>query len=298
MADTDRGTTDATLRLGPRWLYAVKPVITRARTEAWRLRGGARNGRPGLRILFYHRVCAEDDVLGVTPRRFAAQMALLRDEGWHVVDVAQAAALLAAGDVPERTVALSFDDGYRDIARHALPVLERHGFRATVFVVIRALEGHECFSWYAAQPPVLRWDDVIALDGTSPFSFEAHTIGHPQLRALPDDEARHEIAGSKAALEQRLGRPVPVFCYPAGVFGERERGMVAAAGFRAATSCEPGVNVPGTDPFALRRIQIDRTDRLADFRAKLEGGHDAPLRVRDAYRRRRYATTPAPISDR
>jgi peptidoglycan/xylan/chitin deacetylase (PgdA/CDA1 family) len=297
MPDTDGRTTDAALlRLGPPWLYAVKPALTRARTAAWHARNAG--PRPGLRILFYHRVCDDADVLAVTPRRFAAQMALLRDEGWHVVDVARAARLLAVGRIPARTVALSFDDGYRDIAEHALPVLERHGFRATVFVVIGALEGRACFSWYAEQPPILGWADVRALDGASAFSFEAHTLGHPNLRALAKPAARREIAGSKAALEEGLGRPVRVFCYPAGVFGERERRMVAAAGFQAATSCEPGANTPATDPLALRRIQIDATDRLADFRAKLEGGHDAPSRLRQAYRRARYATTPASSSER
>jgi peptidoglycan/xylan/chitin deacetylase (PgdA/CDA1 family) len=298
MPDTDGRTTDATLRLGPRWLYTVKPALTHARTAAWQARRGADGPRPGLRILFYHRVSDDPDVLAVTPRRFGEQMALLRDEGWRVVDVGQAADLLATGRLPERTVALSFDDGYRDIAEHALPVLGRHGFRATVFVVIGALEGRTCFSWYDVQPPVLQWADVVALDGDSAFAFEAHTLGHPNLRALSDDDARREIAGSKAALEERLRRPVTVFCYPAGVYGERERRMVAAAGFRAATSCEPGANMPATDPLALRRIQIDATDRLADFRAKLEGGHDAPSRLRLAYRRVRYATTPAPSSER
>ena len=97
-------------------------------------------------------------------------------------------------------VALSFDDGYRDVAEHALPVLERQGFRATVFVATGVVDGTAKFTWYERQPPVLGWSDIVALDGSA-LSFEAHTITHPNLTALAPAAAEREIAGSKRALE-------------------------------------------------------------------------------------------------
>lgn len=274
------------LTLGPAWIQAVKPVLTRARTAAWRARG--RPGRAGLRVLFYHRVSDDPDPLAIAPRRFAAQMDLLRAEGYRVLDVVAAAGLLSAGDRLERAVALSFDDGYRDVAEHALPVLERHGFRATVFVATGVTGGTARFSWYERQPPVLGWTDVVALDAGSVLSFEAHTITHPNLTALTTAAAEREIGGSKRELEERLGRAVAGFCYPAGLYGERERRLVERAGFSVATTCEPGANTPASDPLALRRTAIDGRDRLADFRAKLEGGHDRPSPLRAAYRQVRY----------
>jgi hypothetical protein len=81
---------------------------------------------------------------------------------------------------------------------------------------------------------------------------------------------------------------VSAFAYPAGLYGERERRLVADAGYAAAVSCEPGVNLPGGDRFELRRRQIDSRDRLLDFKAKLGGGHDTPLPLRTTYRRLRY----------
>jgi hypothetical protein len=108
--------------------------------------------------------------------------------------------------------------------------------------------------------------------------FEAHSVTHPNLLLLNDDEARRGIMQSNIALETRLERPVEAFCYPAGLFGEREGRFVADAGYRLAVSCEPGVNQLDTDRLALRRRQIDPRDRRLDFRAKLGGGHDTPLR--------------------
>ena len=273
------------LTLGPRWVQTVKPALTRLRTAAWRASG--RPGRPGLRVLFYHRVSDDPDPLAISPRRFAEQMDLLAAEGFRVVDVVEAGRLLASGEPLEGVVALSFDDGYRDVAQHALPVLDRLRFRATVFVATGVADGTATFSWYARQPPVLGWHDIVALDGSA-LSFEAHTITHPNLTALAADDAEREIAGSKRALEDRLGRAVTGFCYPAGVFGPRERALVARAGFAVATSCEPGANTPRSDPLTLRRTAIAGSDRLADFRAKLAGGHDRPSALRAVYRRARF----------
>jgi peptidoglycan/xylan/chitin deacetylase (PgdA/CDA1 family) len=105
---------------------------------------------------------------------------------------------------------------------------------------------------------------------------------------LRGSAAWEEINGSKRALEARLGRPVVAFSYPSGLFGARERGLVAAAGFHVAVSCEPGLNSSGTDRLTLRRRQIDRRDGPLDFRAKVRGGHDSPLPLRGVYRRSRY----------
>jgi peptidoglycan/xylan/chitin deacetylase (PgdA/CDA1 family) len=278
--------SDGRLSLGPAWVQAAKPLLVSARTTRWRACGARRH--EGLRILFYHRISDDRDLLAVTPKRFRAQMALLADAGCRVVDVADAWAMLARGESPPGVVGLSFDDGYRDIAEHALPVLEQHGFRASVFVATSVVDGSASFSWYASQPAVLSWSDIVALDRDSPFRFEAHTLTHPDLRALRTSAVEREIAGSKDALEEHLGRRVDVFCYPAGLFGRRERAIVARAGFRAATSCEPGANSPRTDPFALRRVAVHPRDRLSDFAAKLAGAHDRPSSLRGAYRRLRF----------
>jgi peptidoglycan/xylan/chitin deacetylase (PgdA/CDA1 family) len=197
-------------------------------------------------------------------------------------------ALLERGVPAPSVVALNFDDGFRDIGENALPVLEGLGFRATVFLPTGVIDGTSTFAWYHdEQPALLNWEEVCELDGGA-LSFEAHTVTHPNLLLLDDDASRREITQSKLDLEARLGRPVDAFCYPAGLFGERERNFVDEAGYRVAVTCEPGVNVPGADLLTLRRRQIDPRDRRLDFRAKVGGGHDTPLPLRGVYRRLRY----------
>jgi peptidoglycan/xylan/chitin deacetylase (PgdA/CDA1 family) len=248
-------TEQADLAPGPAPLYPLKAAHTRLRSLLWLAHGARAPATPGFRILFYHRVSDDRDELAVTPRRFA--------------------------------VGLAFDDGYLDVAEHALPELERHGFTATVFVATGVTDGRVGLSWYREQPPLLSWDDVRRLDGGS-LRFEAHTVSHPNLLAVGEERAREEIAVSKQELEERLGREVSAFCYPAGLYGDRDVRLVAEAGFRVACTCEPGVNTTHTDPLRLHRIQVDARDGLLDFRAKAGGGFDVPSRARAIWRRARY----------
>jgi peptidoglycan/xylan/chitin deacetylase (PgdA/CDA1 family) len=283
--------------------YALKAAGTRARSAAWLARTGGRLDIAGLRILFYHRVAAGRDELAVSPRSFSQQMDFLASQAYNVVDVVEAVDLLRNGSLRARTVGLSFDDGYLDVAEHALPVLAGHGFRATVFVAPAVVDGSAWIDGYRrdSHPPILDWDDIGELDRDGTLRFEAHSLTHPNLTALDEHVARHEIDRSKSALEDRLGRPVEAFAYPSGLFGERERRLVDEAGYRMAVSCEPGVNWPETDRMALRRRQIDARDSLLDFRAKVGGGHDSPPPLRDAYRRRRYGVStgsPSRVSSR
>jgi peptidoglycan/xylan/chitin deacetylase (PgdA/CDA1 family) len=271
--------------VGPTLPASLKAAVTRTRSAWWLLRSRGCLDQSGLRILFYHRVSDDDDPLAVSPRRFREQMELLSTEGYEVVDLADA---LERGLSPGRLIALNFDDGFRDVAENALPTLERLGFRATVFVPTGVIDGTATFAWYRRQPPLLRWDEIRQLDDERTLRFEAHSVTHPNLLLLDDEAARHEIRQSKLDLEARLGRPVMAFCYPAGLFGERERTFVSETGFRLAVTCEPGVNLPGGNPFTLRRRQIDPRDSLLDFRAKIGGGHDTPLPLRGLYRRVRY----------
>jgi peptidoglycan/xylan/chitin deacetylase (PgdA/CDA1 family) len=275
---------------GAAGFYVLKAAGTRVRSAAWLARTRGRLDIDGLRILFYHRVADDRDELAVSPRSFARHMDYLATQSYNVVDVVEAVDLLRSGSFRPRTIGLSFDDGFLDVAEHALPVLAGHRFRATVFVAPAVVNGSASIDGYRRdrQPAILDWDDIGELDQDGTLRFEAHSLTHPNLTALDEHVARHEIVRSKSALEAHLGRPVEAFAYPSGLFGERERRLVDEAGFQIAVSCEPGVNEPGTDRLALRRRQIDARDSLLDFRAKVGGGHDSPPPLREAYRRRRY----------
>jgi len=285
--------------IGPSLPAPLKAGVTRVRSAWWLVRSRGRLDSSGLRVLFYHRVSDDDDPLAVSTRKFRQQMEVLAAEGFRAVGLAEAVDLLESERPAPPTIALNFDDGFRDVGENALPILELLGFRATVFVPTGVVEGTSSFAWYPDdQPPVMNWEEIVELDRAGTLRFEAHTVTHPSLLLLDDEESRWEITQSKIDLEARLERPVEAFCYPAGLFGEREHQFVAEAGYRLAVSCEPGVNGRDTDRLALRRRQIDPRDRTIDFWAKLGGGHDTPLPLRGFYRRVRYGEQPSKLPSR
>jgi len=238
--------------------YLAKAGGTRARSAAWLMRTRGRLDTSGLRILFYHRVSNDRDELAVTPVAFAEQMDYLASKVYRVVDVLTAIDMLDSGKPLARTVALTFDDGFLDVAEHALPILSERGFQGTVFVSPAVTDGRTAFSWYSEQqPPLLNWDDIVELDRDGTLRFEAHSLTHPNLPALDEGAAKEEIAGSKRELENRLGRVVRAFSYPSGLYGEREARLAAEAGYKIAVSCEPGVNDSSTNRFTLKRRQVD-----------------------------------------
>lgn len=97
------------------------------------------DARPHVPILMYHEIASPAETesnLSVSPDQFAAQLQYLHDAGYQTPTFTEAAAALAGGpgSLPSRSVVLTFDDGYADFHSQALPLLEKFGFTATVFV--------------------------------------------------------------------------------------------------------------------------------------------------------------------
>lgn len=239
-------------------------------------------------ILLFHRIGPLDgsamDRYTVSPARFALQMAQLATEGWHgaaLEDFLDGRKPYSAG----RQVALTFDDGFASNREHAWPVLARHRFRATTFLVAGEIGGVN--SWdSAAMPrfPLLGAADLREADPET-LSFQSHGATHRPLPPMESPDLEQEIRDSRLRLEAAIGRPVNVFAYPFGAWDRRVRDAVAGAGYRAACSCESGRNGPRNDPFLLRRVEILEGDLGWRLRLKLlTGRHLERLAQPDSWR--------------
>lgn len=248
--------------------------------------------RPGVRVLTYHRVNPDHprDRLTVHPEAFAAQMELLARSGRPVVALsAMLPALRGEGALPRGAVALTFDDGYRDNLVHAAPVLARHGFPASLFVVSDLMGSSGTLDRYASccdKDTMLGWDEVRALRSQG-HEIGGHGRSHRELATLAPDDARADVEDCARALEAELGARPALFCYPRGSENDAVRRIVAATGHAAACTVRPGANAPGGDLMGLRRTEVSGDDSLADFALKLDGGFDAWHAAVQAVRSRR-----------
>ncbi len=218
-------------------------------------------------ILMYHSIdtrCAPAyRRWTVSPSRFAGQLACLKSLGITPFTISDMVARMRAGTLPERAIALTFDDGLADFARHALPILRQFEFPSTLFVATGYVGGTA--EWLAelgeGDRKMLDWAELSALKH---FGVElgAHTHTHPQLDLLPVQEAEREIALSRQLLERHTGRLITSFAYPHGYSTPAIRGMVHRMGFTAVCRVADALSRPGEDPLALSRIIV--TEQTSD----------------------------------
>ena len=95
--------------------------------------------RPPVPILMYHEIAGPtetDSQLAVPPSAFASQLGYLHDAGFQTLTAGTVAEIMngGGGQLPDRAVVLTFDDGFEDFHRQALPLLDRYGFTATLYV--------------------------------------------------------------------------------------------------------------------------------------------------------------------
>jgi peptidoglycan/xylan/chitin deacetylase (PgdA/CDA1 family) len=228
-------------------------------------------------ILLYHSVSDEASPryrrYCVTPETFAAQMAELERSRAAVLSVGALVSLLEGGSpLPRSPVVLTFDDGLRDFAAGALPILDAHRLPATLYVVSDHVGGTA--EWLSplgeGDRPMLDWDELADCVRRG-IELGAHSRSHPELDTLDRDRARDEIAGSKGALERGLGVEVSTFAYPHGYNDERARALVRAAGFRSACAVRERLSHPRDDRFALARFTVASDTDAPTFAAVVRG---------------------------
>jgi peptidoglycan/xylan/chitin deacetylase (PgdA/CDA1 family) len=213
------------------------------------------------------------------PEVFEQHMGHLSASGRAVGLPELVAALQGEGDCPADAVAVTFDDGFAATFENAMSVLERHRVPATMFLVSGRIGSHN--DWMTAngfpRRDLVTRAQVLAMRDAG-VTLGSHTRTHPRLTAVSAPRLADEIAGSKADLEDVLGREVGYFAYPFGLLDETARAAVERAGYRAACSTRSGFNGTQVGHFELRRIEVFGWDSVWRLRQKLKfGRNDASL---------------------
>jgi peptidoglycan/xylan/chitin deacetylase (PgdA/CDA1 family) len=249
---------------------------------------------PKVSILMYHQVGCFDSPAAHRStfchvRRFKAQMTFLSRFGYTVISLQDALDGLFGGkSLADHSVVLTFDDGYQGFKDHAFPVLQHHGFPASVFLVAGLLDGSA--KWLADEgrhaPKLLDRSAVRELQSAK-ISFGSHTMTHPFLSRLDPARRRDEIRTSKTVLEDLLEQEIRHFCYPDGNFDDGVVAEVKAAGYTAGLTCIRGSATPADNPWLLPRKAISFGDSLIGVFWKLHLKHKkkidagAPSATRD-----------------
>jgi peptidoglycan/xylan/chitin deacetylase (PgdA/CDA1 family) len=233
-------------------------------------------------ILTYHAVEDGPPPLCADPGLFGEHLDVLVDAGAVVMTVGEVAERLRRWDLPERAVAITFDDGFASVAEHAAPRLADREMPATVFAVVGALGG---VNDWPSQPrgaprrPLLGGRELVEL-ARAGFEIGSHGVEHAPLSLARPEALRREIVRSREILEQVLQRSVRSFAYPYNeLAGPEGRELVRST---YAGACGGGMSIvrPGADPWRLARIDAHYLRRPELLGRAVAGSLDAYLRFR------------------
>lgn len=216
----------------------------------------------GVAVLAYH---------GTGPHRedpwwldFRGQMALVDDLGFEIISLDDVAEFVRGDTLFDRPkLAITFDDGFASNLAVAYPELARRGWPATVFIATS----------YIGRRPYVMSEEIEGIIDHG-IDIGNHTDTHALLNTLSPAEIGDEIRRSQAIIEDLTGRRCRHFCYPNGIYNPAAREVIAGAGFDSACAGRVGWNMPGQDPYVLKRVTLPRGGGPSDLRVRLAGGYD------------------------
>lgn len=219
-------------------------------------------------ILAYHTVAADAPrphrAFALTPDAFRAHLELIRNGGYETLTVSDVVqGLRRPEDLPERPVALTFDDGFADMHRAVLPLLAERGMTATAFVPTASVRARSTDAdWRHLSVTELR---ELAANG---IEIGSHTHTHIELDLARTGDVTDEVTRSKSVLEDTLEMQVLSLAYPYGYSSPTVRELVAKAGYSAACGVRHALSSTDDDPFDLARVRMLRrtgTDALGKW---------------------------------
>jgi peptidoglycan/xylan/chitin deacetylase (PgdA/CDA1 family) len=233
-------------------------------------------------VLTYHAVGPDGGALAVDADLFRAHVDELREAEAAFLTVSELAAGLRRGTLPDRAVAITFDDGLSSVAEAAAPVLAEYELCATVFCVAGRLGGDS--SWPSARAdatplPLMNAQDLAELAAAG-FEIGSHGMDHAPLVTGSDALLGREIAESQLVLEQAVGVTVRSFAYPYGAEPSEAARRLVERTYDAACTTSLGRISRGADPLRLPRVDAHYVRRPALLRRALTGTLDPYLRAR------------------
>lgn len=234
-------------------------------------------------VIMYHRFIEHDSEKGVHGTwmpitMFEKHLRLLKWLGYETLTFRDLAdkGFIHRLQYGKRYLMITADDGYQDNLTRMLPLLEKYGYKAVVYVVTG--EGYNRWDVEQASNPDTRVDlmngeQLKVLVASGHVEIGGHTLTHPRLSKLAPEQQAHEIQENKRQLETLLGHPLLSFAYPYGDMDESAKAQAMAAGYRFAVATNSGPRAMHQDPFRIRRIAIfPRTDVFGLWR-KIRGNY-------------------------
>ncbi|OAI22158.1 hypothetical protein A1356_01815 [Methylomonas koyamae] len=219
-------------------------------------------------ILMYHGTPDEtpDSVYSIKSQVFAKHLKYLQQNGWTTVLFKD---LDKAQSLPEKSVVLTFDDGYKNNFQGAFLPLAERGMKASWFITTDCIGGHaHWLGKISRQTQMLDAAQLLEMHSAG-MEIASHTCSHPDLSLLSYDQQLAEFETAKKVLENLLCTPVTSLAYPFGRFNADSIAAADRSGYSRACTTRPGWFGSENNPFLVRRIAIFSNDSASVLARKL-----------------------------
>lgn len=232
-------------------------------------------------ILCYHGVTERperhpNDPSGLHIRadRFEAQLNYLRRH-YEVISLSRfVEAHKSNVPLPDRSVVLTFDDGYRNFLTGAMPRLNARNMPVSVFLItdrVRPESQSDIDEWSEFDDETfLSWEEIRTLQQHG-VEFGSHTCSHRKLSKLESLEAERELRLSYQTIGAHLSQSTMALAFPYGSYSDAIIALMRELPYTCALTTEAGMNTSSTDLFLLRRNLIGDDDDEASFAARVSG---------------------------
>lgn len=218
-----------------------------------------------LLIIYYHEIVGENEGYSyqkMEVNKFEKQMEYLSANGYQTIFFSQ-----IENNLPNKTVIVSFDDGFRTVYQNAAPIMRRYGIKGNIYLPTHYIGLDEHF---------MTWPMVKELYDSGAFEMQAHTHNHLDIRNLSENDMREEIEKSNNLFKEYLGYVPKTFCMPFGVYDKRSiNTLKSIEAYKYYLGSFYGRCVPEKlGNKILPRIGVSNDDTMEVFADKLNGKYD------------------------
>ena len=222
-------------------------------------------------VLAYHQI--SDDfswsITRQTKNQFERCIRFLYDEGYTAIS--PSVTFDPDYNRDDKSVMLTFDDGYEDFYLNAFPVLKKYGFTACVFIITGYIgkKSNWDYNWGRFKKRHLSWEQILNLSQAG-FEIGSHTVNHPDLTKITRRYLNFELQASKETLEDKLGRKVNFLSYPFGRYSQLVRDETERAGYKGAFTLGGNLAPRSWVAFSIPRMGVYLLDSPLSLKIKLE----------------------------
>ncbi|WED22961.1 polysaccharide deacetylase family protein [Vibrio sp. JC009] len=221
-------------------------------------------------ILCYHRFTGREtgsDRLDMPVAFFRAQLQYLADNNYYIIPLKELNQYLMGNkEIPEKSVVITMDDGYRSVYKYAYPLLKAFNAAATLFLYTDFIEA----------PHAVTWKQVAEMQQSGVIDMQSHSKSHASVAVPLDPEidltkqTLEEVKYPAALIKRKTGNKPDIFSFPYGDSNDETINILYQQGVKMAVTVQQGGNPSFANPYLLKRTMIYADDNMASFVEKLK----------------------------